>query len=160
MATRIFGVLTLALSTIGLLSASTSVTFKVMEPVSIAGVPPVTLGPGTYILRKVDSSSGVSAVQVLSKRRDYVYTTVLTIPAVRLHPDDKQQIHFSETSSGIRPRCISGFHLGKMWDTNLSIPTTYRLLIRVPHPGSCNSGSINRKTRPLRPRGARQIISL
>ena len=65
MATRIFVALAFALSTIGFLSASTPVTFKVTEPISVAGVPPVTLGPGTYILRKVDSSSGVSTVQVL-----------------------------------------------------------------------------------------------
>lgn len=132
MATRIFGALTFALSTIGVLSASTLVTFKVIEPISIAGVPPVTLGPGTYILRKVDSSSGVSAVQVLSKRRDYVYTTALTIPALRLHPGDKQQIHFSETSSGNPPALHFWFPSGE----NVGYEFIHSHNLPAPDPGT------------------------
>ena len=82
MAREIIVALTLV-STIGSVNAHTPATFNVSEPVSIPGVPPITLGPGTYVLRKVDSAAGMNVVQVLSKRQDYVYTTVLTIPASR-----------------------------------------------------------------------------
>jgi len=95
--------LTCAIGTAGIVWADNRVTFQVNEPVSIAGIPPVTLGPGSYVLRKVDSSGGASVVQVVNKRQDYVYTTVLTIPASRPYPLDKPQILFSETPSGIPP---------------------------------------------------------
>jgi len=51
----------------------------------------------------VDSVGGTSFVQILSKKKDYVYTTVLTIPATRLNPDGKSQILFSEAPSGNPP---------------------------------------------------------
>ena len=95
--------LAFAVSTIATVSANTPVTLRLSEPVSVAGVPSVTLGPGTYVLRQLDSSAGVNVVQVLSKRQDYVYTTVLTIPASRLHPGDKHQVFFSESPSGNPP---------------------------------------------------------
>ncbi len=103
MAREIIVALTLVVSTIGSVKANSPVTFKVSEPVSIAGVPPVTLGPGTYILRNVENAAGMSVVQVLSKRQDYVYTTVFTIPAFRPYTDDKGQFLFSETPSGTPP---------------------------------------------------------
>jgi len=77
MSLRIFTVLSLAVITAGFVDASTPTTFQVNEPVSIAGTPPVTLGPGAYVLKRVDSSAGANVIQVLSKRQDYVYTTVL-----------------------------------------------------------------------------------
>ena len=83
--------------------ANTPVTFSLNEPVSIAGVPPVTLGPGSYVVRTVDSTAGMNVVQVLSKRQDYVYTTVVTIPATRTNVDDKRQFVFSEAPSGMPP---------------------------------------------------------
>src|ERR1700752_1391738 len=85
-------------------SAGTNpVTIQVNEPIIVAGVPPVTLGPGSYVLRTVNRSGGASVVQVLNKRQDYVYTTLLAIPAIRPYPDDKRQILVSETSSGALP---------------------------------------------------------
>ena len=113
MTLRTFVALTFAVSTIGAARANTTVTLKVSEPVSVAGVPPITLGPGTYVLRRLDSSGGISVVQVMSKRQDYVYTTVLTIPAVRPHPDDKHQFLFSETPSGNPPALQSWFPSGE-----------------------------------------------
>ena len=98
MAIKTFIALTFAVGTIGIASASGPVSFKLNEPVSIAGVPPVTLAPGSYVLRKLNSPSGANVVQVLSKRQDFVYTTVVTIPAVRLHPDDTREFVFSEAS--------------------------------------------------------------
>jgi hypothetical protein len=103
MARNVFLALALAVTTIGPVSANTPVTFSLNEPVTIAGQPPVTLGPGTYVVRTLQSAAGMRVIQVLSKRQDYVYTTVLTIPATRLEPDDKRQFVFSETLSGTPP---------------------------------------------------------
>ena len=103
MALRIAGVLMFAVITVGFLSAATPVAFNVSEPITIVGVPPVTLGPGTYIIQTLDSSGGANVVQILSKQKNYVYTTVLTIPATRLRPEDNAQVLFSETPSGTPP---------------------------------------------------------
>lgn len=103
MARNMFLALALAVTSIGSVSANAPVTFSLSEPVTVAGVPSVTLGPGTYIVRTLDSAAGMNVVQVLSKRQDYVYTTVLTIPATRPHADDKRQFVFSETPSGTPP---------------------------------------------------------
>ena len=83
-----FIVLSFALGSIRLACADNLTTFKVTEPISIAGVPLVKLGPGSYVLRTIHESGGARVVQVLSKRQDYLYTTVLTIPAERPHADD------------------------------------------------------------------------
>jgi len=66
----------------------------------------VTLGPGKYIMRTVDSAAGVNVVQVLSKRMDYIYTTVLTIAATRPDPDDTRQFVLSENP----PSAIPALH--------------------------------------------------
>jgi hypothetical protein len=100
---RTFVALTFALGTIGLVNAHAPVSFKLTEPVSIAGVPSVTLAPGSYVLRRLDSPGRTNILQVMSKQQDYVYTTVVTIPAVRLDPGDKRQFFFSETPAGHPP---------------------------------------------------------
>ncbi len=105
--------ITFAFGLAGFARVNDRATFTVNEPISIAGVPPVTLAPGSYVLRTADRSSGASIVQILSKRQDYVYTTVLTIPALRLEADDKPQILFSETPSGIPPALHYWFPSGE-----------------------------------------------
>jgi hypothetical protein len=120
--------LTFAVGTIGIVSANAPVSFRLNEPVSIAGVPPVTLAPGCYVLRKLNSPSGANVVQVLSKRQDYVFTTVVTIPAVRLHPDDTREFLFSETPSGHPPALHYWFPpgetLGHEFVNPLAIPSS------------------------------------
>ena len=100
---RVLIALTLGIGASGFAGASTPVPFTVNEPVNVAGVPPVTLGPGSYVLRIVGSSAGANVVQVLNQRQDYVYTTVMTIPATRPHSDDARQILFSDAPSGSPP---------------------------------------------------------
>ena len=123
MAFRTLVALTLGIGTIGFASTNNPVTFQVNEPVSIAGVPPVTLGPGSYVLRTVDSSTGGTVVQILSKRQDYVYTTVLTIPAARPHADDQRNFSFRRLRRGFRRRCTTGFRRGKRSGASSSIPS-------------------------------------
>ncbi len=132
--------ITFAIGTIGFAGSNNRVAFTVNEPISVAGVPAVTLGPGSYVLRTADRSGGASVVQILSKSQDYVYTTVLTIPASRPYADDKVQILFSEAPSGIPPYCIIGFRPGTLWDTSSSVPTPSRLPTEVPHHSNCNCG--------------------
>ena len=95
--------ITFTIGTIGFAGTNDRVSFTVNEPISVAGVPPVTLGPGSYVLRTTDRSGNSRVVQILSKSQDYVYTTVLAIPASRPHADDKVQVLFSETPSGTPP---------------------------------------------------------
>src|SRR5215471_17207905 len=83
--------------------ANSPATFSLNETVTIAGAPLVTLGPGTYLIRTVDNTGGMKVVQVLSKRQDFVYTTVLTVPATRNNMDDRRQFVFSEPPSGTPP---------------------------------------------------------
>ena len=93
------------------------------EPISIAGVPPVKLGPGSYVLRTIHESGGARVVQVLSKRQDYVYTTVLTIPAERPHADDNHANRlFGGAVRGFRRCCIIGFRWGRLGDMSSSPP--------------------------------------
>ena len=60
--------LTFAVSTVAFLSATTPSAFNVSEPVSIAGVPPVTLGPGIVRLMThhgIDDDSLARAVAAI-----------------------------------------------------------------------------------------------
>lgn len=124
MSLRTFAALAFAVCTAGFASTTAPMTFQVNEPVSIAGVPPVTLGPGAYVLRRVDSSAGASVVQVLNKRQDYVYTTVMTIPAMRPYPDDQRQLLFSETPAGHPPALHYWFSPGETMGYEFINPLT------------------------------------
>jgi hypothetical protein len=117
--------ITFAIGTIGFASSNSRVAFTVYEPISVAGIPAVTLGPGSYVLRTADHSGGASLVQILSKSQDYVYTTVLTIPASRPHADDKVQILFSETPSGIPPALHYWFPPGETLGYEFMKPSAF-----------------------------------
>ena len=56
MALKPFIVLPFPLGSIRLACAENLTTFKVTEPISIAGVPLVKLGPGSYVLRTIHES--------------------------------------------------------------------------------------------------------
>ena len=103
MGRNIFLVFALAVGSVGFANANTSVAFSTTEALIVAGVPSVTLGPGTYIVRTLDRTAGMNVLQVLNQHQDYVYTTVLTIRATRPVPDDSRQFVFSETPSGAPP---------------------------------------------------------
>jgi hypothetical protein len=123
MALTRFSLFCFALGAIRLACAANPVAFNVTEPVSIAGVPPVKLAPGSYVLRTVHNSGG-KFVQVLSKRRDYVYTTVLTIPAERPYASDHPAIVFSESTSGVLPALHYWFPAGETSGYEFVIPAS------------------------------------
>jgi len=70
------------------------------QPVIVAGVPVVTLEPGKYVFRLVNSESDRHIVQVFNEREDKLYTTVLAIANYRLDPKDKTTLTFYETPEG------------------------------------------------------------
>ena len=117
--------ITFAIGAIGFARGNNRVAFTVNEPISVAGVPAVTLGPGSYVLRTADRSGGASIVQILSKSQDYVYTTVLTIPASRPDADDKVRILFSETPSGIPPALHYWFPPGETLGYEFNNPSAF-----------------------------------
>ena len=70
------------------------------EPLIVAGVPVVTLEPGKYVMRLLDSPSNRHIVQIFNEREDKLFTTVLAIPNYRLEPKDKTGFAFWETPAG------------------------------------------------------------
>jgi hypothetical protein len=72
----------------------------VNEPVIVAGVPVVTLEPGKYVMRLLDSPANRHIVQIFNEREDKVLTTVLAIPNWRLEPKEKTQFSYWETPKG------------------------------------------------------------
>ncbi len=70
------------------------------DPLIVAGVPVVTLEPGTYVMRLLDSPSNRHIVQIFNEREDKLFTTVLAIPNYQLEPKDKTGFAFWETPAG------------------------------------------------------------
>lgn len=64
------------------------------EPLIVAGIPVVTLEPGKYVMRLLDSSSNRHIVQIFNEREDKLFTTVLAIPNYRLEPKDKTALSY------------------------------------------------------------------
>jgi len=83
------------------------------EPLIVAGVPVVTLEPGTYVIRLVDSSSDRHIVQIFNKRQDKLFTTVLAIPNYRAEPTENAAFSVWETPGG-NPRALRAwFYAGE-----------------------------------------------
>jgi len=70
------------------------------EPLIVAGVPVVTLEPGKYVMRLLNSPSNRHIVQIFNDREDKLFTTVLAIPNYQLEPKDKTGFAFWETPAG------------------------------------------------------------
>ncbi len=70
------------------------------QPVIVAGVPVVTLEPGKYVFRLLNSQSDRHIVQIFNEQEDKLFTTVLAIPNYRLKPTDNTALEFYETPAG------------------------------------------------------------
>jgi hypothetical protein len=70
------------------------------EPVIVAGVETVTLQPGTYVLRLMNSTPNRNIVEIFNEREDHLFALVLAIPNYRLDPKDKTELRFWETPEG------------------------------------------------------------
>jgi len=85
---------------------------KFNEPIMVAGVPVVTLAPGTYVVRLMNHDHNRNIVQFLNEREDHLYTTVLAFPKVRLDPASDTEFSFWETPTGNPPALRSWFSIG------------------------------------------------
>jgi len=92
----------------------TKVTFS--APVQIPGTDAksgvITLTPGTYVFRLMESSATRHIVQVTNERQNKVYSTILAIPDYRLNPTSKTVMYFSERKGGAPPAIKSWFYPG------------------------------------------------
>lgn len=72
----------------------------VREPVSISDV---TLQPGTYVIRIVDSMSNKNIVRIYNEEENRVIATILAGPAERLFPAGKTDMRLYEVPAGQTP---------------------------------------------------------
>jgi hypothetical protein len=98
----------------------TIVTFH--EPVMVAGVPVVTLEPGTYVIKLMNQSHTRNIVQVFNEREDHLYTTVLAIPNYRLFPKEHTSFSFWETPTGNPMALRAWFFPGDNWGQEFVYP--------------------------------------
>jgi len=98
----------------------TVITFN--EPVMIAGVPVVTLEPGTYVIKIVNHDHTRNIVQVFNERENKLFTTVLAINNYRLFPKDKTTFSFWETPRGNPTALRAWFAPGDRWGQEFVYP--------------------------------------
>jgi hypothetical protein len=84
----------------------------VNQPMMVAGVPVVTLEPGKYVMRLLNSPSNRHIVQIFNEREDRLFTTVLAIPNYQLEPNGKSIFSFWETPPGNPPALRAWFYPG------------------------------------------------
>jgi hypothetical protein len=99
----------------------TTVTFS--EPVMVAGVPVVTLEPGTYVLKLAGSQNNRNIVQVFNERGNKLFTTVLAIPNFRVVRTGKSEFSFWETPRGNPPALRAWFYPGDHWGQEFVYPS-------------------------------------
>lgn len=92
------------------------------EPVMVAGVPVVTLQPGTYVIKLMNHDHSRNIVQFFNERGDELYTTVLAIPNYRLFPKDKTVFSFWETPIGNPVALHAWFPPGEEWGQEFVYP--------------------------------------
>jgi hypothetical protein len=99
----------------------TVVTFS--EPVMVAGVPVVTLEPGTYVLKLAGSQNSRNIVEVFNEREDKLFTTVLAIPNFRVVRTGTSEFSFWETPRGNPPALKAWFYPGDHWGQEFVYPS-------------------------------------
>lgn len=58
------------------------------------------LGPGTYVMKLMDSASTRNIVQVWNRDESHMYVNAITLPIYRTEPTDKTVLTFEERPSG------------------------------------------------------------
>lgn len=77
-------------------------TVTISEPIEVPGV---TLSPGSYVFKLVDSASNRHIVTIQNERQNKTLATILAIPNYRLQPTDKSTFSFWETPAG-QPKAV------------------------------------------------------
>jgi hypothetical protein len=82
----------------------------------------VTLEPGDYVLKLVDSASDRHIVRVFDKDQQHVITTILAIPNYRLQPTGKTVFQYWEVPAG-QPRALRAwFYPGDNFGQEFAYP--------------------------------------
>ncbi len=93
----------------------------ITEPLQL---PTVTLDPGTYVFKLLDSQSDRHIVQVFNKDESHIITTILAIPNYRLEVSGKTEFAFWETPAG-QPRALRAwFYPGDNFGQEFAYPKT------------------------------------
>jgi len=91
----------------------TVITFS--GPVEVPGVGEHNLPAGTYVFKIFNSQSDRHIVQIFSKDKTHLYTTILAIPNYRLKATDKTVITFRERPTGQPEALRAWFYPGRQW---------------------------------------------
>jgi len=92
------------------------------EPVIVAGVKTVTLEPGTYVMKLMNSQSNRNIVEIFNEREDHLFALVLAIPNYRLQPKEKTALRFWETPEGNPVALRAWFYPGDNWGQEFVYP--------------------------------------
>jgi hypothetical protein len=85
-------------------------------------LPNVTLQPGTYTFKLLDSQSDRHIVQVFDKDGMHLITTILAIPNYRLQPTGKSKFTFWEVPAGQPPAMRAWFYPGDNFGQEFAYP--------------------------------------
>jgi hypothetical protein len=85
-------------------------------------LPTVTLQPGTYTFKLLDSLSDRHIVQVFDKDGMHLITTILAIPNYRLQPTGKSDFTFWEVPAGQAPAMRAWFYPGDNFGQEFAYP--------------------------------------
>ena len=111
----------------------TVVTFH--EPVEI---PRVVLGPGTYVVKLVNSSSDRDIVQFLNERGNHVFATVLAIPDYEPNMVRDHSVFTFEERAANSPQALkTWFYPGDNWGEEFVYPKA-ETVRTVPAPTTLN----------------------
>jgi hypothetical protein len=102
----------------------TKVTFSapVQVPSAHSKEGVVTLQPGTYVFKLLDSQSSRHIVEVTNTRENHVYTTILAIPDYRVNASSKTVMYFSEQAAGSPPPVKAWFYPGDNYGQRFVYP--------------------------------------
>lgn len=92
------------------------------QPVIVAGVPVVTLQPGKYIFKLLNSESDRHIVQIFNEKEDTLLTTILALPNYRLEATAKVDLRFYETPTGNPVALHAWFSPGDNWGQEFVYP--------------------------------------
>ena len=85
-------------------------------------LPNVTLQPGTYVFKLLNSQSDRHIVQVFDQNDQHLITTILAIPNYRLQPTGKSKFTFWETPAGQPPAMRAWFYPGDNFGQEFAYP--------------------------------------
>lgn len=105
-------------------SQTTFITFD--APVSLPGV---TLAPGTYTFKLLESQTNRHIVQVFDKERSKIFATIIAIAAERPEPADETVITFRESPANAPPAIRFWYYPGNTIGHEFAYPKEQAVMI-------------------------------